>query len=249
MKYQKPWFSLWNYPQPYEGNEPEFWDDAVFLGLQDFEVQMKEILVEVHSALEKKAAAPYFKTEMVSGGEGYDTLSLKWWGIQFFKNAKEFPILQSLLDKYPDIITLSINVLEPGKRIFPHMGDTNAVFRCHFGIDIPERLPHCGIRVKDEVRSWKTGGWIVFTDAYSHETWNRSAKPRIILLMDVIRPEFMPQQKRIQATVLCSLFLQKRMVKYPWVQKNIRWLVPFLSPPLIPLIALRIEWLNFIRKY
>jgi len=249
MKHPNPWFSLWEHPKPYQGNEPEFWDASVFCGTKDFEQQFAVIQSEVHAFLSKNAASPYFKSEMVSGGAGYDTLSLKWWGIHFYKNTLEMPALQSLLKKYPEITTLSINVLEPGKRIFPHMGDTNAVFRCHFGIDIPQGLPNCGIRVKEELRAWKSGEWIVFTDAYVHETWNLSAKPRVVLLVDVLRPEFVSQKTRIQATVLCSLFLQKRMTKHRWIRRHIQWIVPVCAPFLIPLIVCRIQWLNFSRKY
>lgn len=245
----KEWFSLWDYPNSYTGEEPYFWDKSVFKGCYDFESQLHEIRSECLLLLENRKASPYFKKAMVSGGKGYNTLSLKWWDINFYSNRKHCPVLNDLINKYPEISTLSINILEGNSAIHPHMGDTNTVFRAHFGLDIPSSLPECGIRVGDEKRSWLAGDWLVFTDAFEHETWNHSNQDRIILLIDMVRPEYLAKRKRICATVLCSLFLQKRMQKYPWVSRKIDFIVKNIAPFLILLIRVRVNFLNFIKKY
>ena len=117
------------------------------------------------------------------------------------------------------------------------------------GISIPTILPQAGIRVKEAVQSWKEGHFIWFMDAYTHETWNHTSEQRIVLLADVLRPEFRKQKKRICATVMTSLFLQKRIEKYSFFQRNQRWIVNCMAPILIPLVRFRIAWINFIRKY
>ena len=243
------WFSLWSFPAPYEGNEPAYVDEINITCTEAFTVQFDSIRKEVHAFLAQRETKPYFKQSMVAHGKGYHTLSLAWWGIQFNKNQEDLPVLSSILKCHPELLTLSINVLDSNSRILPHMGDTNAIYRGHFGISIPATLPQAGIRVKEAEQSWKEGHFIWFMDAYTHETWNQTGQARIVLLVDVLRPEFRKQKKRICATVMTSLFLQKRIEKYSFFQRNQRWIVNCMAPILIPLVRFRIAWINFIRKY
>ncbi len=140
-----------------------------------------------------------------------------------------------MIKKYPQIISASFNLLEPNSKILPHCGDTNAIYRCHLGLEIPEGLPNCGFRVRDENRAWENNEWLIFMDAYNHEAWNNSSKERYIFLIDVLRDDFSNQKKKVCATVLSSLFIQKwtgrlnlNLTKYPLFVKGItELLVPF----------------------
>jgi len=243
------WFSLWSFPAPYVGNESAYVDEKHMLCTQSFTTQVDAIRNEVLSYLMKHETIPYFKQSMVQQGKGYHTRSLAWWGIQFHKNQRELPVLSSILKNHPELLTLSINVLDANSSILPHMGDTNAIYRGHFGISIPASLPQAGIRVSEAEQSWQEGHFIWFMDAYTHETWNHTKEARIVLLVDVLRPEFSNQKKRICATVITSLFLQKRIEKSSFFERNQRWIVKYIAPMLIPLVQFRIAWINFIRKY
>lgn len=243
------WFSLWSFPAPYVGNEPAYVDETEMRCSQAFTVHAEAIRSEVLTYLKKHETIPYFKQSMVQEGKGYHTQSLAWWGIKFHKNQRELPVLSSILTHHPELLTLSINVLDSNSSILPHMGDTNAIYRGHFGISIPASLPQAGIRVKEEDRSWQEGHFIWFMDAYPHETWNHTKESRIVLLVDVLRPEFSNQKKRICATVMTSLFLQKRIEKHAFFARNQRWIVKYVAPMLIPLVQFRMAWINFMRKY
>lgn len=240
---------MWNHPHGYAGEEPYFWETSVFRGSSDFESHWEAIKRECVQFLVDKKMEPYFKSDMVKGTGAYRTLSLRWWDINFYKNQRQIPVLSTLLNKYPEIMTLSINVLEPHTSINPHMGDTNGIYRAHFALEIPSALPDCGLRVGGESRSWQEGKWVFFTDAFMHEAWNHTNTQRIILLVDVLRPEFTSQRKSIAATVMTSLFLQKRFDKHlilnPHQSKIIRWIAPIL----VPLVRFRIAMLNFFKKY
>ena len=243
------WYSLWSFPAPYEGNEPAYVDEKNMACTHAFTAQFHAIQNEVLTFLSKHETIPYFKQSMVLHGKGYHTLSLAWWGVTFYKNQRELPVLSSILKNHSELLSLSINVLDANSRILPHMGDTNAIYRGHFGISIPSPLPQAGIRVKEVEQSWDEGGFVWFMDAYPHETWNNTNQARIVLLVDVLRPEFHNRKKRICATVMTSLFLQKRIEKHLFFQRNQRWLVNYLAPMLIPLVQFRIAWINFTRKY
>jgi aspartyl/asparaginyl beta-hydroxylase (cupin superfamily) len=249
MKSMKPWYSLWSFPAPYSEAEAPFIDNKLIACSQVFSRQFKEIQEEVQQFIRNQSLKPYFKDSMVKGDQGYQTLSLKWWGINFYKNQKQCPVLTQIIKSHPEISTLSINKLAPKSRILPHMGDTNAIYRGHFGITIPGKLPHLGIKVKSEEANWTEGQFIWFMDAFEHETWNDTEFDRYVLLVDVLRPEFYLQKHSIYATVMTSMFLQKRMEISPWLKKNSTWIVSWFAPLLIPIARIRIAWINFIKKY
>lgn len=98
-----------------------------------------------------------------------------------------------------------------------YLGYSSTVLRCHLGLDIPtpsfpvvaprragtwfkqsvwqfdqeNALSYTGtaIRVGNRAATWKTGELMVFDDSITHEAWNFTAKPRIVLLIDFERPE------------------------------------------------------------
>ena len=246
---KKPWFSLWSFPNGYDGAESSFLDHIEIPCSEAFNTNYNAIKTEVLNYLDQVEAKPYFKTSMVEGKKGYNTLSLAWWSIQFYKTQANFPALTRLMKVHPEILTISVNILEANAAILPHMGDTNAIYRGHFGVKIPGELPAVGIRVNGESQSWREGQFIWFMDAYEHETWNHSNEQRIVLLVDVLRPEYRQFRTWICATVMTSLFLQNRIESSRWLNRNQGWVIKIVAPCLVPLVAVRIAWINFTRKY
>jgi hypothetical protein len=90
----------------------------------------------------------------------------------------------------PDIPLISpslyFSVLEPGSRIEPHIGITNARIIAHFPLIVPE---NCGFRVGGEMRQWEAGKALIFDDMTTHEAWNDSDRIRVVLIADLWRPE------------------------------------------------------------
>ena len=172
----KLWFSLFDFSFDYKGNEPSFIEAASLSWTKEFQDNFLAIDKELHNYLKNNNLESYFNTSMVNNQEVWKTFSLISWDIEFFKRKKEFPVLMSIVAKYPEILSVSFNQLEENGKIQPHCGDTNGIYRCHFGIEIPDELPNCGFRVRDEFRSWKKGEWLIFMDAYNHEAFNLSQK-------------------------------------------------------------------------
>jgi len=77
-------------------------------------------------------------------------------------------------------------VLEPGSRIPPHVGISNARLIVHFPLIVPD---NCGFRVGGETRHWEVGKALVFDDMTTHEAWNDSERIRVVLIADLWRPE------------------------------------------------------------
>ena len=82
--------------------------------------------------------------------------------------------------------SLYFSVLEPGSRIPPHVGITNARLIAHFPLIVPA---NCGFRVGGETRQWEPGKALVFDDMTTHEAWNDSDRIRVVLIADLWRPE------------------------------------------------------------
>jgi aspartyl/asparaginyl beta-hydroxylase (cupin superfamily) len=108
-------------------------------------------------------------------------------------------------------------VLEPGSNINPHQGDTDAIVRCHLGLSVPGGLPDCGFQVGTEIRGWKEGEALPFCDAQTHSAWNHCSERRLIMIVDVMRPEFLGQQNGICSHVLASSVLQMMYQSMPFL--------------------------------
>ncbi len=242
------WFSLYDFSFDYKGNEPAFIEKE-FPWSKEFQASFKEIKSELYRYLKEHRPEAYFNQSMVNQKNSWKTISLKWWGIEFYKRQKYFPLTSAILHRYPEVLSLSFNSLEQGGSILPHCGDTNGIYRCHFGIEIPGGLPEVGFKVKEELRNWKEGEWLFFMDAYVHEAFNHSQKERIIMVVDYLRPEFKSRKRKIISIVLTSLFLQKRVEKWKILKKTPAIVVKGISFLLRPFAWISVKTCNFLKVY
>ncbi len=243
------WFSIYDFSFNYKGTEPPFIDPDQFKWANDLKLHASEIRNELASYLDSHQLQSYFNSSMVSKRNSWRTIALKTWTIELYKNQNKFPVTTSLINKYPEIISASFNLLEPNSKILPHCGDTNAIYRCHLGLVIPAQLPECGFRVKDDTRPWKNNEWLVFMDAYNHEAWNNSEQERYIFLIDVMRPEYAAKKKYVRSTVLTSLFIQKRAEKYKFLLTSHPALIKFSARILRPFAGLAVSVVNAFKIY
>ena len=90
------------------------------------------------------------------------------------------------------------SVLTPGSHILPHHGVTNTRAVTHLPLVVPE---DCALVVGGEARSWEEGRCFTFDDTFEHEAWNRSARTRVVMLMDVWNP-YLTEAERDAVTEL-----------------------------------------------
>lgn len=105
------------------------------------------------------------------------------------KNRKLAPRAAALLERLPLIGDCFYSALKPGGVVEPHFSHFNGKLICHLGLSVP---PDCGIRVAGEVRTWADAELLVFDDTFTHDTWNRSAKPRLLFHVGVWHPDLTP---------------------------------------------------------
>lgn len=213
------WFSILSKDAKYASDEEKFMSSEYFEWTKNSAQTAEIIKTELLSYLNNHGLQSYFNTRMAEDVRKWKTLSLKWWGLEFYTNQKYFPQTTAFINSIPHLVSASFNLLESHSRIFPHCGDTNGIYRCHLGLIIPDTLPSCGFRVEDEQRGWKEGEWLIFIDAKEHEAWNNTDKSRFIFVIDIIRPSFVDQKKYINGVVLTGLFLQRRAERFPVLYK------------------------------
>lgn len=215
------WFGV--YGRDYDRDEPAFFDESALPQsriLKDNYQIIRGVLEKLINN-ENNELVSYFDDSLQDPPKNWKTLGFYSWGRKYDR-LRKYPELEEILDKIPDLLTASFNMLEPNSRILPHFGETNATFRIHLGIDIPEGLPKCGFRVKDEARAWQEGELLIFLDANKHEAFNYTEKRRYILLLEVMRPEFAHMKTEVCVQSLAMLSLYFILSKIPFL--SMPWL-------------------------
>lgn len=205
----------------YSGNFPAFFSDSETVEFRTIAKERIVILQELNRFLsEKQNTLPsYFNKSLIQGDGNWDVLHFIRWGERMGKNLSAFPRTAALLQRIPGITSAAITRLAANTTILPHEGDTNAVIRCHLGLQIPAALPDCGMEVNNETTSWHEDKWFFFCDAHKHRAWNNSEQDRIVLIVDIIHPIFKEQFNDVCNNVRSALELQRVEGRFPIVKK------------------------------
>lgn len=191
----------------FHGNEPFYYNTQDYPWVSQIEKNWTVIRDELMALLHEQSISmePYANMAMTSRPNQWKTFGLMFWLNEIKENTAKCPKTWALLSQIPHISSASFNLLEPHTTIKPHHGDTNAIIRCHMGIDVPAAAPKCAFRVGDDIRSWENGKFFMFCDAHEHTAWNNSDRQRYILVVDIMRPELSAGKRMTAARVLASI--------------------------------------------
>lgn len=98
--------------------------------------------------------------------------------------ADVFPGTVQALLGLPGLLSAMWSVLGPGGELPPHVGDNAGALNFLIGVDCP---PESGLEVEGRPVPLGDGDVVVFDDTLTHATWNRSDRPRVLLLGDLDR--------------------------------------------------------------
>lgn len=108
-------------------------------------------------------------------------------------------------DRYNPFGFTFFSTLHGKSYIKPHTGPMNLRLRIHLPLIVPKNTEpdafsskpqtKCGIRVGNQIRSWKEGKAVVLDDSYEHEVWNETDDFRVILLIDVWHPDVRTEER------------------------------------------------------
>ncbi len=135
----------------------------------------------------------------------WQKMVLKVWGIKNKVICKKFPVTASLIGRFSNVMSCYVTKTKAHSVIKPHCGETNAIIRVHLGLKIPEGgASVCGMQVGNQTIGWQNGKAVAFLDAYSHHVWNNSDSERYVVIVDVLRPEFMNRKNFICTRIIVS---------------------------------------------
>lgn len=241
------WFSLYDHKE-YKSSDAPFIDMSSYKGIIDLQNNWEQVYNEFKNYSNVNTIESHFNTMMVEKPKSWRVRSLRVWGTEMYDVQKHFPQTMKLLAAIPNTVSMGFNILEPNSKIKPHCGDTNAIYRCHLGLQIPKNHESCSIKVLNEEKHWEQGKVLAFEDAFKHEAWNNTDEIRIILLFDVLKPEFADQKNKICATILTSFYLQQVGNIFPKLYEVNRLFFKFLLFPFVLFLRLAIPIRNKIKK-
>ncbi len=142
-------------------------------------------------ALEILSSAKPIQNDLFFRGiadEGWKRFYLKWYGSPDPLAKQLCPETVKLIQSIPEVHLAMFSILMPGSKITPHYGPTRMCLRYHLGISTPNSKD-CFINVSGEKYFWKDEEDVMFDDTFRHEVVNNTNFPRIILFLDVERPQ------------------------------------------------------------
>jgi aspartyl/asparaginyl beta-hydroxylase (cupin superfamily) len=191
----------------------QFYERSEFPWLAEVENAAPAMQEELRAVLaDGQDFAPYVEASSDRPRAANPLINDPSWGAFYFwrngekvgANASRCPATMAALelapmpriDKRSPIALWSL--LKPGTHIQPHHGLLNTRLICHIPLIVPD---DCAIRVGNETRAWRTGEALIFDDSFEHEAWNKSADTRIILLLEIWRPEISAEERAALTTI------------------------------------------------
>lgn len=199
--------------EPYKGIYPKFYNAANFEWVKNLEDQYVIIREELNVLTQQDFTfLNNINPPNLSSPDSWSNLYFYNFLWKNHENCKRFPKTYKIISSIPGVILAGVTILKSNSSVLPHTGETNTTIRCHFGIEIPNSLPLCGMQVGGEERSWQNGKVLLFNDAYTHSTWNNSNQNRVIILFDIVKEEYKEQRYWIACKCLATLSI-KALVK------------------------------------
>ena len=169
-----------------------FYDYALFPELIKIKPYQNKILDEYKALNAEWIDWP--EKQLYNGNSSWKVFPLFAFG-KWSKNCEKLPILTQYLNSVSNLKTAGLSKLGPKSKLEPHQGwadHSNNVIRCHFGLQVPDDclvlVSHDGKTYEQEYQ--QRGKWIVFDDSKYHYATNNSDQERVVLIVDIERPDF-----------------------------------------------------------
>jgi len=235
------WFT--DYNKGYDTNEQVYYTTQELRVAKELEELFPQIRDEMKIVWESTdeeernkyfgAYAPFDDKQEPAGALA--KIAFKVWGVYNNKMKNTFPTLFSLVKKYPEITSCTVHRVLPEIVLKHHWGETNSIIRIHLGLKVPkDTIPKslCGIEIKGETVYWEDGEVFGFLDAHPHHCWNKSKEERYIVLIDVLRPQFLKRKRWICARIIVGITyfsIVTRFLSEERLQKTPGWMLDAIT--------------------
>lgn len=130
----------------------------------------------------------------------YDSDNIRWniavlraYSVTVPRNMERLPCFADFVARHPEVVSAAISIFPPSKHLPPHKGPFRGVLRYHLGLMVEhydDGTTSAQLNIDEKTYYVREGGDLLWDDTFRHEAFNRSDdKPRIVLLLDVNRPD------------------------------------------------------------
>ena len=152
--------------------------------------------------------------------QGWRSVNLVTYRHFYRENCAAFPKTVQLLTAIPGLTSAFLNLLEPRSKLPVHNGDTNTTYRCHLPLIVPTGgIDKLGIEVGGERRGWREGEAFAFNEAFRHTVWNHTDHDRVVLVFDVLKPEYRDRTGAICGGVMAAMTLTMLETRIPSLRR------------------------------
>lgn len=175
----------------YAGDGPVFYEVDDFPWVETLRRNWEVIRDEVedYRARHGRRLQPVFVPDLVELA-GWTSVNLFTCSLRYPRNCAQLPKTVKILEGIPGLVSAFVNLLEAHSRLPAHCGDSDSFYRCHLALKVPKDGARCGMDVAGRRTTWREGEAFVFNDAHKHFVWNDSDEERLVLVVDVARPQF-----------------------------------------------------------
>lgn len=215
FKKHKEWYSFAE-GKKYDGDDPSFFNVENTPWKNILESNFKLFLSEIENLIsqEEENIIPYFNETLASKKENWSIFPLIVWGDINKNNVLKTPKTFEIISQIEGVTSCAFSILKPFTKIKPHHGDSNVMYRVHLTLKSEAKLPEMGMKVNNKEIGWEVGKLFAFCDAHEHKVWNNSNTSRYVLIIDILRPEFVKNKAKICAKVKATLFWQLKFQKF-----------------------------------
>ena len=200
----------------------QFFDRALFAWIEQLEAATASIRAEMTQLMAEQANfRPYVESDasrpaLNQGGliDNRDWSACFLWknGARVAAHADRCPATEAVLAQLPLVQipgrspSVLFSLMRPGAHIPAHHGFVNTRLIVHLPLVVPSG---CRFRVGDETREWEEGKAWLFDDTIEHEAWNTSRHDRVVLILEVWRPELTAGERAYVSGLFQSIERQR----------------------------------------
>ena len=125
----------------------------------------------------------------IASTSAWKSFFFEGYGYKAAANRARCPQTAALVDRVPNAVVAFFSIFEPDTYVPPHKGVTSGLVNVHLPLVVPPpEAGRCEIRIDDRLHRWTPGEYLVFDETFEHEVWNDTRQPRVVLLLQVLRP-------------------------------------------------------------
>jgi len=136
----------------------------------------------------------------------WTTLPLRLFGRESTQYMEQCPITANFLHAHSEIKSCLFSIMEPGKVIKPHTGPYDGLIRYQLPLDIPTD-GDCYLYVGCQEHTWQEGKGVLFDERNYHGAVNKTSRHRMVLLLDLERPYYIPPFRWLNAAIVTGMGL------------------------------------------